>query len=75
MHAAGIIISDKPLNEYVPPLCRGGQNNEVISQFEKDTMESVGLVKFDFLGLNNLTIIDEAVKQIKKRTVGGKSWI
>ncbi len=72
MHAAGIIISDKPLNEYVP-LCRG-QNNEVISQFEKDTMESVGLVKFDFLGLNNLTIIDEAVKQIKKRTVG-KSWI
>lgn len=37
-------------------------------------MESVGLVKFDFLGLNNLTIIDEAVKQIKKRTVG-KSWI
>lgn len=64
MHAAGIIISDEPLDEYVP-LCRG-QNNEVISQFEKDTMESVGLVKFDFLGLNNLTIIDEAVKQIKK---------
>jgi len=64
MHAAGIVISDKPLNEYVP-LCRG-QNNEVIAQFEKDTLESVGLVKFDFLGLNNLTIIDEAIKQIKK---------
>jgi len=64
MHAAGVIIADKPLNEYVP-LSRG-QNNEVICQFEKDTAESVGLVKFDFLGLNNLTIIDEAVKQIKK---------
>jgi len=64
MHAAGIVISDKPLNEYVP-LCRG-QNNEVIAQFEKDTLESLGLVKFDFLGLNNLTIIDEAMKQIKK---------
>ncbi|PLX70903.1 MAG: DNA polymerase III subunit alpha [Denitrovibrio sp.] len=64
MHAAGIVISDKPLNEYVP-LCKG-QNNEVIAQFEKDTLESVGLVKFDFLGLNNLTIIDEAIRQIKK---------
>lgn len=64
MHAAGIVISDKPLNEYVP-LCKG-QNNEVIAQFEKDTLEGVGLVKFDFLGLNNLTIIDEAIKQIKK---------
>lgn len=64
MHAAGIVISDKPLNEYVP-LCRG-QNNEVVAQFEKDTLESVGLVKFDFLGLNNLTIIDEALRQIKK---------
>jgi DNA polymerase-3 subunit alpha len=64
MHAAGIVISDKPLNEYVP-LCRG-QNGEVIAQFEKDTLESVGLVKFDFLGLNNLTIIDEALRQIKK---------
>lgn len=64
MHAAGIVISDRPLNEYVP-LCKG-QNNEVIAQFEKDTLESVGLVKFDFLGLNNLTIIDEAIRQIKK---------
>jgi len=64
MHAAGIVISDKPLNEYVP-LCRG-QNHEVVAQFEKDTLESVGLVKFDFLGLNNLTIIDEAVKRIKE---------
>ncbi|MGE4318523.1 MAG: DNA polymerase III subunit alpha [Deferribacterales bacterium] len=66
MHAAGVIISDKPLNEYVP-LCKG-QNGEIITQFEKDTMEAVGLVKFDFLGLNNLTIIDEALRQIKQNT-------
>ncbi|MGE4268331.1 MAG: DNA polymerase III subunit alpha [Deferribacterales bacterium] len=64
MHAAGVVISDRPLNEYVP-LCRG-QNDEVITQFEKDTLEAVGLVKFDFLGLNNLTIIDEALKRIKE---------
>ena len=64
MHAAGVVISDKPLNEYVP-LCKG-QNDEVITQFEKDTLEAVGLVKFDFLGLNNLTIIDEAIKRIRE---------
>lgn len=64
MHAAGVVISDAPLEEYVP-LCKG-QNGEVITQFEKETVEGVGLIKFDFLGLNNLTIIDEAVKLIHK---------
>ncbi|WP_265822902.1 DNA polymerase III subunit alpha [Geovibrio ferrireducens] len=63
MHAAGIVIGDKPLDVYVP-LCKG-QNDEVVTQFEKDTLEEVGLVKFDFLGLKNLTIIDSAVKNIK----------
>ncbi|WP_273266102.1 DNA polymerase III subunit alpha [Flexistipes sinusarabici] len=62
MHAAGIVISDKPLVEYVP-LCKG-QNNEVVTQFEKNTLEKVGLVKFDFLGLKNLTVIDEAVQRV-----------
>ncbi len=61
MHAAGIVIADKPLVEYVP-LCKG-QNDEVVTQFEKNTLEEVGLVKFDFLGLKNLTIIDEAVRR------------
>ncbi|WP_022851154.1 DNA polymerase III subunit alpha [Limisalsivibrio acetivorans] len=63
MHAAGIVIGDRPLEDYVP-LCKG-QNGEVISQFEKDTLEEVGLIKFDFLGLKNLTIIDYAVQNIK----------
>jgi len=63
MHAAGIVIGDKPLEEYVP--LWKGKNDEVITQYEKDTVEGVGLVKFDFLGLKNLTIIDAAVKNIK----------
>jgi len=65
MHAAGIVIADKPLIEYVP-LCKG-QNGEVLTQFEKNTLEEIGLVKFDFLGLKNLTVIDDTVKLIRKR--------
>ena len=63
MHAAGIVIGDRPLEDIVP-LCKG-QKDEVVTQYEKDTCESVGLIKFDFLGLKNLTIIDVAVKNIK----------
>ncbi|ADR18024.1 DNA polymerase III subunit alpha [Calditerrivibrio nitroreducens] len=65
MHAAGIVISDKPLIEYVP-LCKG-QNDEVLTQYEKNTLEEIGLVKFDFLGLKNLTVIDDTVKLIRRR--------
>lgn len=65
MHAAGIVIADRPLIEYVP-LCIG-QEKEILTQFEKNTIEEVGLVKFDFLGLKNLTVIDATVKLIKKR--------
>lgn len=65
MHAAGIVIADKPLIEYVP-LCKG-QNDEILTQYEKNTLEEIGLVKFDFLGLKNLTVIDDTVKLIRKR--------
>lgn len=65
MHAGGIVISSESLEEYVP-LCRGN-NGEVLTQYEKDTLESVGLVKFDFLGLKNLTILDSAVSLIKEQ--------
>ncbi len=64
MHAAGVIIADKPILEYAP-LCRGPKG-EVITQFEKGTSEKIGLIKFDFLGLKNLTIIDDAVKRIRR---------
>src|SRR5213075_1946338 len=65
MHAAGVVIGEKPLWEYVP-LCRG-QNGEVVTQFAKDEVELAGLVKFDFLGLTTLTVIDNAVKLINRR--------
>ncbi|MDY6821112.1 MAG: DNA polymerase III subunit alpha [Deferribacterota bacterium] len=65
MHAGGIVISDEPLVEYVP-LCKG-VNDEMLTQYEKDTLELIGLVKFDFLGLKNLTIIDEALCLIRKK--------
>ena len=62
MHAAGVVIADKPLVEYAP--LSKGPKGEVIVQFEKNAAESVGLIKFDFLGLKNLTIIDDAVSRI-----------
>ena len=65
MHAAGVVIADKPLWEYVPVF--RGQNGELVSQFDKDLVEKVGLVKFDFLGLKTLTVIDIAVALIRKR--------
>jgi len=65
MHAAGVVIGEKPLWEYVP-LCRG-QNGELVTQFAKDEVEQAGLIKFDFLGLTTLTVIDHAVKMINRR--------
>src|SRR5947208_3379152 len=64
MQAAGVVIGEKPLWEYVP-LCRG-QNGELVTQFAKDEVELAGLVKFDFLGLTTLTVISNAVKLINR---------
>ncbi|MDY6861543.1 MAG: DNA polymerase III subunit alpha, partial [Thermodesulfobacteriota bacterium] len=63
-HAAGIVISEKPLVEYLP-LYRG-QNNEVITQFSMNDIEKIGLIKFDFLGLKTLTVINKTIKSIKE---------
>jgi DNA polymerase-3 subunit alpha len=63
-HAAGIVISEKPLVEYLP-LYRG-QNNEVITQFSMNDIGKIGLIKFDFLGLKTLTVIDKTIKSIKE---------
>ncbi len=65
-HAAGVVISDQPLTEFVP-LYRG-QNDEVVTQFDMKCVEKVGLIKFDFLGLKTLTVIDDALKLIRART-------
>src|SRR5215468_4141705 len=63
MHAAGVVISENPLWEYVP--CFRGQNGEIVTQFAMDGVELAGLVKFDFLGLKTLTVIAKAVALIR----------
>jgi len=64
-HAAGVVISKEPLTEHVP-LYRG-VNGETVTQFAMSDIEKIGLVKFDFLGLRTLTVIDQAVKMINAR--------
>ena len=66
VHAAGIIMADGDLNEYTP--LQEGINGLYQTQFEAEDLEKLGLVKFDFLGLRNLTIIDSVVREINKET-------
>lgn len=61
-HAAGVVIGDRPLVEYLP-LYRG-KRGEVLTQFSMNQVDAIGLVKFDFLGLRNLSIIAEALVMI-----------
>jgi len=61
-HAAGVVIGDKPLVEYLP--LYKGKKGEVVTQFDMKRVEQIGLVKFDFLGLRNLTVIDNTIKII-----------
>ncbi|MBM4325452.1 MAG: DNA polymerase III subunit alpha, partial [Deltaproteobacteria bacterium] len=63
-HAAGVVISNRPLIEYLP-LYRG-QDDEVITQYAMKEVEAIGLVKFDFLGLKTLTMLDHAIRLIEK---------
>ncbi len=65
-HAAGVVISKGPLTDYVP--LYKDKDGSISSQYEKNTLEQAGLVKMDFLGLRNLTIIDQCIKLIKKTT-------
>jgi len=64
-HAAGVVISRDPLTEYVP-LYKDPREGSISSQYEKGTLEAAGLVKMDFLGLKNLTIIDRCLKFIRE---------
>jgi DNA polymerase-3 subunit alpha len=64
-HAAGVVISKAPLTEHVP-LYRG-VNGETVTQFAMTEIEKIGLVKFDFLGLRTLTVIDHALKILNQR--------
>ena len=63
-HAAGVVIGQKPISEYVPLFL--GTENAVTTQFEKDPIEELGLLKMDFLGLRNLTVIRNTVRNVKE---------
>ncbi|HEY4485514.1 MAG TPA: DNA polymerase III subunit alpha, partial [Nitrospiria bacterium] len=69
-HAAGVVISQEPLTELVP-LYRGAKG-EIVTQYAKDDLERIGLIKFDLLGLRTLTVIDQATRLINK-TRGGET--
>jgi DNA polymerase-3 subunit alpha len=65
-HAGGVVIAPSALTDFAPLYCEpGGQG--LVTQFDKDDVEKIGLVKFDFLGLRTLTIIDRAVAAINER--------
>ncbi|HHK41941.1 MAG TPA: DNA polymerase III subunit alpha, partial [Planctomycetaceae bacterium] len=64
-HAAAVVIADRPLTEYVP-LCRVTGKEDIITQWSMGDVEAAGLLKMDFLGLRNLTILRKAVAMIEK---------
>lgn len=66
MHAAGVVIGRSELWNYVPIVT--GAQDEIVTQFAKDEVEQAGLVKFDFLGLKNLTVIHDALEIIERST-------
>ncbi|OFZ23170.1 MAG: DNA polymerase III subunit alpha [Bdellovibrionales bacterium GWB1_55_8] len=69
IHAAGVIITEKPVVSYCP--LYAGREGDVVTQFDKDFGEKIGLVKFDFLGLKTLTVIDNAIKLIRQTAASG----
>jgi DNA polymerase III subunit alpha len=66
IHAAGVVIADRDLTEYVP-LCRDVKGNDVITQYSMGPLNDLGLLKMDFLGLKTLTVIDDTLKLIHGR--------
>ena len=63
MHAAGVVITENPVSDYVP---LSKKDDNVVTQFTMTTIEELGLLKMDFLGLRNLTVIDDAEKLIRR---------
>ncbi len=62
-HAAGVVISDRPVSDYVP---LSVNDNAVVTQYTMTALDELGLLKMDFLGLRNLTVIDETEKSVQK---------
>ncbi|MEM7054516.1 MAG: DNA polymerase III subunit alpha, partial [Pseudomonadota bacterium] len=74
-HAGGLVIAPGPLTDYTP-LYTDPRSGSVVTQFDKNDVETIGLVKFDFLGLRNLTIIDWALQAVnQKRAQAGEPEI
>ena len=64
-HAAGVVIGDKPLVEYLP--LHKGKRGEIVTQLDMKLVEKIGLVKFDFLGLRNLTVIENTLELLRQQ--------
>ena len=64
VHAAGVLISEDPLTDHVP--VQSGAKGEIVAQLDKDDIKKIGLIKMDFLGLANLTILAEAVQNVRR---------
>lgn len=64
-HAAGVVISDRPLVDYLP--LAKGKKGEVVTQYDMKAVEKIGLIKFDLLGLRNLTVMKETCEIIRKQ--------
>ncbi len=74
-HAGGVVIAPTQLTDFTPLYCESGGQG-VVTQLDKDDVEAIGLVKFDFLGLRTLTIVDHALQSINRRNqTAGKSSI
>ncbi len=65
-HAAGVVIGDRPLWEYVPCFRPAGDDTGIVTQYDKDMVEKAGLVKFDFLGLKTLTVIQVCIDHVNR---------
>ncbi|MDX1957691.1 MAG: DNA polymerase III subunit alpha [Leptospiraceae bacterium] len=69
-HAAGVVISPLPMETVVPLATvaeKGKNTRSIVTQYDKDQLESVGLIKMDILGLNNLTTLDQAIRLVEQR--------
>lgn len=71
-HAGGVVIAPSSISNFCPIYKGSKEDDVIVSQFDKDDVEAVGLVKFDFLGLSNLSVIAKAVKTIKQHNLTDK---
>ena len=73
-HAAGVVVTKHPVREYVP-LTLSKKDDSIATQYSMNTLEELGLLKMDFLGLRNLTVIEDAVQDIRKNMPGYSDFL